>query len=217
MRTSSASHREASGQNVVTVRQLARGRLPTPHGEFVIVSFEGPNGPLDDVALVQGTIDERRITPVRLHSECVTGDAFGSLRCDCGEQLSEALDRLANAECGVLLYMRQEGRGIGIANKVRAYALQDGGLDTVDANLHLGFDDDMRSYDVAAAMLRALGTERIELHTNNPGKVEGLRQAGIAVVSRASLEVPSRAENRFYLRTKRNRSGHLLAVGQDAD
>lgn len=196
------------------VRELARGRLPTEHGAFYIVSFEGPNGPLDDVALVRGDIDADGVTPVRVHSECVTGDAFGSLRCDCGEQLSEALHRLAQAD-GVLLYMRQEGRGIGIAHKVRAYALQDGGLDTVEANLHLGFDDDMRRYDVAAAMLRALGVERVELHTNNPSKVYGLADAGISVVGRRPLEVRPRAENRFYLRTKRNRSGHLLAIGQD--
>lgn len=200
---------------MVTVRELARGKLPTAHGEFNIVSFEGPDGPLNDVALVHGDVGANAIIPVRLHSECVTGDAFGSLRCDCGEQLAEALRRLADAEHGVLLYMRQEGRGIGIAHKVRAYELQDGGLDTVEANLHLGFDDDMRSYDVAAAMLQAMGTRRIELHTNNPHKVEGLEGAGITVVKRVPLEIPAREENRFYLNTKRDRSGHLIAVGDE--
>lgn len=202
---------------MVTVRELARGRLPTQHGEFTIVSFEGPDGPLDDVALVRGDVGVNAIIPVRVHSECLTGDAFGSLRCDCGEQLHEALRRLSEAEHGVLLYMRQEGRGIGIAHKVRAYELQDGGLDTVEANLHLGFDDDMRSYDVAAAMLQELGARRIELHTNNPHKVEGLDGAGITVVKRVPLEVQAREENRFYLDTKRDRSGHLIAVGDDTD
>jgi len=202
---------------MVSVRELARGRLPTQHGEFQIVSFEGPDGPLDDVALVRGDVGANAIIPVRLHSECVTGDAFGSLRCDCGEQLHEALSRLSESEHGVLLYMRQEGRGIGIAHKVRAYELQDGGLDTVEANLHLGFDDDMRSYDVAAAMLQALGARRIELHTNNPHKVEGLEGAGITVVKRKPLEIAAREENRFYLDTKRDRSGHLIAVGDKND
>lgn len=196
---------------MVSVRELARGRLPTSHGDFMIVSFEGPKGPLDDVALVRGDVGTNAVIPVRLHSECVTGDAFGSRRCDCGEQLDEALGRLADVEHGVLLYMRQEGRGIGIAHKVRAYALQDGGMDTVEANLHLGFDDDLRSYDVAAAMLQALGARRIELHTNNPHKVEGLEGAGITVVKRTALEIAAREENRFYLDTKRTRSGHLIA------
>ena len=159
---------------MAVVRELARGRLPTEHGEFDIVSFEGADGPLDDVALIRGDVGANAVIPVRIHSECVTGDAFGSLRCDCGEQLSEAMRRLAEREYGVLLYLRQEGRGIGIGNKVRAYELQDGGMDTVEANLHLGFDDDMRTYDVAAAMLQVLGARRVELHTNNPRKVEGL-------------------------------------------
>jgi GTP cyclohydrolase II len=200
---------------MVSVRELARGRLPTSHGDFMIVSFEGPEGPLDDVALVRGDVGTNAVIPVRLHSECLTGDAFGSRRCDCGEQLDEALGRLADGEHGVLLYMRQEGRGIGIAHKVRAYELQDGGMDTVEANLHLGFDDDMRSYDVAAAMLQALGARRIELHTNNPHKVEGLEGAGITVVKRTALVVAAREENRFYLDTKRTRSGHLIAVGDE--
>ncbi len=200
---------------MVSVRELARGRLPTTHGEFQIVSFQGPDGPLDDVALVRGDVGANAVIPVRVHSECVTGDAFGSLRCDCGEQLHEALRRLATFERGVLLYMRQEGRGIGIAHKVQAYELQDGGLDTVEANLHLGFDDDMRSYEVAGAMLQELGARRIELHTNNPHKVEGLEGAGITVVKRLALEVPAREENKFYLDTKRDRSGHLMDSGSE--
>jgi GTP cyclohydrolase II len=182
---------------MVSVRELARGRLPTSHGEFQIVSFEGPDGPLDDVALVRGDPGANAVIPVRMHSECVTGDAFGSLRCDCGEQLHEALRRLTESEHGVLLYLRQEGRGIGIAHKVRAYQLQDGGLDTVEANLHLGFDDDMRSYDIAAAMLQELGARRIELHTNNPHKVEGLEGAGVTVVKRVPLQIAARTAPRY--------------------
>lgn len=197
-------------------RELARAQLPTKYGEFEVVSFSGPGGkPLDDVALVRGDVEGTGVVPVRLHSECVTGDALGSIRCDCGEQLHEAMRRLAGAERGVLLYMRQEGRGIGIGNKVRAYALQDEGMDTVQANVHLGFDDDMRRYDVAAGMLLELGARRIELHTNNPHKVEGLEGAGIVVVKRVPIIVEPREENRFYLDTKRRRQGHLFRESEE--
>ena len=189
----------------------ARAKLPTTHGEFDIYAFETEDGRrLDDVAVVKGEVADQAEVPVRVHSECLTGDVLGSNRCDCGEQLHEALQRFAQGERGILLYMRQEGRGIGIANKVRAYALQDQGLDTVDANRHLGFDDDLRRYDLAGAMLVALRPASVELHTNNPKKVDGLREAGVVVVRRVPLLVPPRAENRFYLDTKRSRSGHLL-------
>jgi len=193
------------------VREVSRARLPTSHGEFTIVAFAVKNRKLDDVALVRGVVD-RSPVPVRLHSECLTGDVLGSLRCDCGDQLHEAMERLRETTHGILLYMRQEGRGIGIANKVAAYALQDEGLDTVEANNHLGFDDDLRRYDVAAGILRCLGANCIELHTNNPRKVEALRSEGIDVVRRVPLVVPVREENRFYLSTKRRRSGHLLDI-----
>lgn len=198
-------------QRLPTVSVIARAKLPTKHGDFEIYAFETEDGRrLDDVAIVRGTVEGVKEVPVRMHSECLTGDVLGSNRCDCGEQLQEALHRFAHSECGVLLYLRQEGRGIGIANKVRAYALQDDGLDTVDANRHLGFDDDLRRYDMAAAMLDALSMASIELHTNNPKKVEGLRQAGIEVVRRVALQIAPREENRRYLDTKRRRSGHLL-------
>ena len=191
--------------------ELSRAALPTKYGMFEIVAFTTEDGEqLDDVAIVKGELAATELVPVRLHSECLTGDVFGSVRCDCGEQLAEALARIDSLPCGVVLYLRQEGRGIGIANKVRAYALQDGGLDTVQANLHLGFDDDMRSYDTAAAMLHTLGVQRIELHTNNPLKVTGLEEAGIDVVRREPLQIAARDENRQYLATKRDRSGHLL-------
>jgi GTP cyclohydrolase II len=195
----------------------AKAKLPTKHGDFDIYAFETVDGRrLDDVAVVKGDVAGHTEVPVRVHSECLTGDVLGSNRCDCGEQLQEALQRFAQGERGILLYLRQEGRGIGIANKVRAYALQDEGLDTVDANRHLGFDDDLRRYDLAGAMIAALGVASIELHTNNPKKVEGLREAGVDVVRRAGLQIAPRKENRFYLKTKRSRSGHLLDLdGQD--
>lgn len=195
----------------LAVRVIARAKLPTTHGEFELVAFETEDGRrLDDVAVVQGPVDGAAEVPVRVHSECLTGDVLGSMRCDCGEQLQEALGRIAAVPQGIVLYLRQEGRGIGIANKIRAYALQDQGLDTVDANRHLGFDDDLRRYDIAASMLQALGVASIELHTNNPAKVDGLREAGIEVVRRQPLQVVPREHNRHYLDTKRRRSGHLL-------
>lgn len=194
-----------------TVRALARAKLPTRFGEFQIVSFSLDGTQLDDVALIRGRPDTRRRVPTRMHSECVTGDVFGSARCDCGDQLDASLRMLADSEDGILLYLRQEGRGIGIANKVRAYALQDGGLDTVDANLHLGFDDDLRRYDVAAGMLHALGVGAVELFTNNPRKVDGLEAAGIDVTRRPLQTAPTE-HSRGYLETKRARSGHLLEL-----
>jgi GTP cyclohydrolase II len=196
---------------VPSVEEHARARLPTRHGEFELVSFVDRAGrKLDDFAIVRGDVTGADRVPVRVHSECVTGDVLGSLRCDCGEQLQHALAELGMAPVGAVLYLRQEGRGIGIANKVAAYALQDGGLDTVEANLHLGFDDDLRTYEIAGCMLRALGIARIELITNNPRKVDGLRARGIEVLRRIPIVVAPRPENAAYLRTKRDRSGHDL-------
>jgi GTP cyclohydrolase II len=196
----------------------AKAKLPTQLGDFEIHAFTSAAGrALDDVAVVKGEVAGHVAVPVRVHSECLTGDVLGSLRCDCGDQLHEALRRFAASERGVLLYMRQEGRGIGIANKVQAYALQDQGLDTVDANRHLGFDDDLRRYDLAGAMLAALGVVSIELHTNNPKKVDGLREAGVEVARRVGLQVAPREHNRFYLATKRSRSGHLLDLDLDEE
>src|SRR4029077_5286988 len=149
---------------------------------------------------------------VRLHSECLTGDVFGSLKCDCGPQLKEALRIIGEAGGGVLLYLRQEGRGIGLANKLRAYALQDRGVDTVDANRRLGFGDDERDYAHAAAMLRALGIDRARLLTNNPNKVQGLGAAGVEVVERVAHHMPANPHNADYLATKRKKSGHLIST-----
>jgi GTP cyclohydrolase II len=145
-----------------------------------------------------------------VHSECLTGDALGSLKCDCGPQLAEALAQIAAAGWGILLYLRQEGRGIGLVNKLRAYALQDQGFDTVDANVRLGFDDDERDFAVAARMLEALGQRRVRVLTNNPYKVAALEELGIAVAERVPLQIPANPHNESYLATKRDRSGHQL-------
>ena len=193
------------------LRIHARATLPTRRGLFTIVSFADTEGQtVDDVALVRGDVSDCESVSTRLHSECLTGDALGSLRCDCREQLELALDRIADSNCGVLLYLRQEGRGIGIAAKVRAYALQDQGLDTVEANRHLGFDDDLRSYERAAQMLHALDVTAVELHTNNPLKVKGLQEHGIVVTKRRPIVVTPRDENAEYIATKRKKMGHLL-------
>ncbi|WP_211302518.1 GTP cyclohydrolase II [Nannocystis exedens] len=190
---------------------FSQARLPSRHGELQIVSFIDDAGrTLDDVAIVRGDVRGRAEVPTRLHSECLTGDVFGSYRCDCRDQLELALQRIARGEAGIILYLRQEGRGIGIAQKVRAYHLQERGLDTVEANLHMGFDDDLRDYSVAAAMLRALEVGSVVLHTNNLRKVAGLQQGGVDVVCREPLIAEVREQNRRYLATKRDKSGHLL-------
>jgi GTP cyclohydrolase II len=188
---------------------VARAALPLdglPPSQMV--SFRDSASGEDHVALVIGAFGGRPPL-IRLHSECLTGDVFGSLKCDCGPQLQEALRLIGAAGGGVLLYLRQEGRGIGLANKLRAYALQDRGLDTIDANRRLGFADDARDYGMAAAMLRALGIDAVRLLTNNPAKVAGLEQAGIGVVERVAHHMPANPHNADYLSTKRNRSGHL--------
>jgi GTP cyclohydrolase II len=192
------------------VEVVARARLPTRHGDFEMVAFENNRDGKEHVALVRGDVVGRSRVPTRLHSECLTGDVFGSIKCDCRGQLELAIDRVAETECGVILYLRQEGRGIGLANKIKAYSLQDRGFDTVEANHHLGFDDDLRSYDVAAAMVHLLGIESVELFTNNPKKIEGLRSRGVLVERRQPMETEPTDENRFYLATKKQKSGHLL-------
>jgi GTP cyclohydrolase II len=174
-----------------------------------IVAFRASDDGEEHVALVIGAFGGKPPL-VRLHSECLTGDVFGSLKCDCGPQLKEALRIIGAAGGGVLLYLRQEGRGIGLANKLRAYALQDRGLDTVDANRRLGFADDERNYGHAAAMLRALGIEEVHLLTNNPNKVAGLEAAGISVAARVAHHMPANPHNADYLATKRKKSGHLI-------
>lgn len=185
-------------------------RLPTPHGSFRIHAFQCPFTGEEHVALVKGRVTGREDVLVRLHSECMTGDVFGSERCDCGAQLDAAMRRLGRASRGVLLYLAQEGRGIGIVNKVAAYHLQDHGLDTVDANRVLGFPADLRSYKCAACMLRVLGVRSIQLMTNNPAKIEELQAYGVRVSRRIPLQVRATSGNVRYLRTKKKRLRHIL-------
>jgi len=190
----------------------SEARLPTRYGNFRIHAFVCPFTGEEHVALVKGKVAGKQDVLVRLHSECVTGDVFCSERCDCGEQLDAALKRLGRASEGVLLYLAQEGRGIGIVNKVAAYHLQDHGLDTVDANRALGFPADLRSYKCAACMLRVLGVGSIQLMTNNPAKIEELRAYGVRVTKRIPLEVRATATNVRYLRSKKERLRHLLTT-----
>jgi GTP cyclohydrolase II len=198
----------SSAAETSDVEVIARAKLPLEDNpETQIVAFRASDGQ-EHVALVVGSFGGKPPL-VRLHSECLTGDVFGSLKCDCGPQLREALRIIAREGGGVLLYLRQEGRGIGLANKLRAYALQDRGLDTVDANARLGFADDERDYGHAAAMLRALGIGAVRLLTNNPKKVEGLEAAGIEVTERVPHHMPANPHNADYLATKRKKSGHL--------
>jgi len=192
-----------------SVELVSRARLPLDDlPDTQIVAFRASDDGQDHVALVIGAFAGQPPL-VRLHSECLTGDVFGSLKCDCGPQLKEALRIIGEAGGGILLYLRQEGRGIGLANKLRAYALQDRGLDTVDANRRLGFADDERDYAHAAAMLKALGADEVRLLTNNPAKVAGLESAGIKVAERVPHHMPVNPHNADYLATKRKKSGHL--------
>lgn len=193
-----------------SVTIVARAKLPLENLPATqIVAFRSSDDGNEHVALIIGAFGGEPPL-VRLHSECLTGDVFGSLKCDCGPQLKEALHIIGEKGGGVLLYLRQEGRGIGLANKIRAYALQDRGLDTVDANVRLGFADDLREYGHAAAMLRSLGIDRVRLLTNNPAKVEKLADTGITVVERVPHQMPANPHNADYLATKGRRSGHLL-------
>ena len=199
-----ARESRAPGVDVVARAKLPLEGMP----DTQIVAFRASDDGEEHVALVIGAFGGKPPL-VRLHSECLTGDVFGSLKCDCGPQLKEALRIIGDAGGGVLLYLRQEGRGIGLANKLRAYALQDRGLDTVDANRRLGFADDERNYAHAAGMLRALGIDRVRLLTNNPAKVEGLKAAGVEVVERVAHHMPANPHNADYIATKRAKSGHL--------
>ena len=200
------------GPQRTCVKVEAVAELPTRFGHFKIVAFWNNRDGKEHVALVHGDILDGQDVLTRLHSECLTGDALGSQRCDCRDQLTVALERIAREKRGVLLYLRQEGRGIGLLNKLRAYQLQDGGLDTVDANLALGFRDDERDYAVAAHMLASLTVRSVRLLTNNPRKVEELERHGLHVSSRVPHVIPANEYNRFYLQTKASRSRHLIDV-----
>lgn len=186
--------------------------MPTDSGTFRMVGFENHIDGKEHIALVKGDIRGKESVSVRIHSECFTGDILGSLRCDCGSQLKTAMRRIDRLGEGVILYLRQEGRGIGLLNKMRAYNLQEQGVDTLDANLQLGFGADMRDYAVAAQMLKALEVKSVKLLTNNPLKIQGLKEYGIDVVEREEIEIEHNKVNRIYLKTKKDRMGHLLKI-----
>lgn len=192
------------------IKRVAEARIPTRWGNFNLVTYAGhADERMPDIAMVAENFDPRQTIILRIHSECMTGDVFGSARCDCGEQLEISLQKTA-ATGGVVIYLRQEGRGIGLINKLKAYNLQDAGLNTIEANTHLGFEADERQYDAAVFILRDLGIQSVRLLTNNPEKVTALERAGIRVVERIPIIIPPQLESRFYLQTKKEQMGHLL-------
>ncbi|WDT72523.1 MAG: GTP cyclohydrolase II [Candidatus Manganitrophus sp.] len=192
------------------VHRVSEARLPTEYGDFNAVAYQNEIDHEVHIALVKGEIEGSKPMLVRVHSGCVTGDIFGSKRCDCGEQLHAAMGRIEKEGTGVLLYLNQEGRGIGLVNKLKAYRLQDGGKDTVQANLELGFKADLRDYGIGAQILVDLGLRKIRLMTNNPRKIVGIEGYGLEVVERVSLEIAPHEKNVHYLRTKKNKLGHML-------
>ncbi len=203
-------------RNESFVHKVAETMLPTPHGEFKAVVFVNDIDDYEHLALVKGDINPDKDVLVRVHSQCTTGDVFGSYRCDCGEQLQKAMDMVQREGLGVILYLQQEGRGIGLANKIRAYALQDKGRDTVEANEELGFDADLRDYGVGAQILVALGVRKMRIMTNNPRKIIGLEGYGLKVTGRVPIECEPREENFKYLRTKCQKLGHLMKNFQES-
>ena len=194
----------------IRLHKVAEADFPSRFGDFHIVGFSNNQDDKEHVAIIKGEVLGAEDVPVRLHSECLTGDAIGSLRCDCRDQLEAALKKIGGMERGMVLYLRQEGRGIGLTNKVRAYALQDQGLDTVEANLALGFRDDERDYAVAAHMIHSLKVQSIQLMTNNPKKIAQLEQHGVKITERLPHILPTNEHNLFYLQTKAAKSGHMI-------
>jgi 3,4-dihydroxy 2-butanone 4-phosphate synthase/GTP cyclohydrolase II len=193
-----------------TVQRVADARLPTEYGDFRIIGYQSLNSNEEFVVLAQGDLRKDRATLVRIHSQCLTGDAFGSLKCDCGQQLRTAMELIEREGSGAIVYQQQEGRGIGIINKIRAYALQDEGADTIEANERLGLAVDLRCYEQCAEILWDLGLNRVRLMSNNPEKMRALKEMGFEVVERLSLMIPPTDAARGYLRTKKERMGHLL-------
>ena len=201
---------KTSSTQCPVIERVAEANLPTEFGSFRIVGFKDHSSGEEIVALTKGVLDPDRPTLVRLHSQCLTGDVFHSVKCDCGRQLCQAMKMIEADGTGVIVYQQQEGRGIGLINKIRAYALQDQGQDTVEANLSLGFDADLRDYQACAEVIKELGLRRVRLLSNNPDKVAAIQGAGIEVVERVSLEVETDETTMNYLRTKKEKLGHLL-------
>ncbi|MEI8572348.1 GTP cyclohydrolase II [Methylomonas sp. EFPC1] len=195
-----------------SIEDKVQTRIPTKHGEFILHYYSNSLDKKEHVAFVKGEVAGKEDVPVRIHSECFTGDVLGSRRCDCGEQLDMALDLINTAGCGVLIYLRQEGRGIGLLKKLQAYNLQDQGLDTVDANIKLGHLADERQYDIAALILNSLQVRSIELITNNPLKIDELTKLGIQVNNRIAIETRIHQDNLEYLKTKAERMSHMLSM-----
>jgi len=199
-------------KNETLVREVVRAKLPTEAGVFDLVGFDNDIDTKEHIAMVKGEITPDEPVLVRVHSECLTGDVFHSMRCDCGDKLHRAMEMIEEEGRGVIVYMRQEGRGIGLLNKVKAYHLQDRGRDTVEANIELGFAPDLRDYGIGAQILLHLGVRKMRLMTNNPKKIIGLEGYGLEIVERVSIEIPPTVENQRYLKTKKDKMGHILEV-----
>lgn len=203
--SSGGSHRRNK-----TVERIAEAKLPTDSGEFRVIGYRSVISDEEFVVLARGTFDKEKATLVRIHSQCLTGDVFGSTKCDCGQQLQGAIKLIAEEGCGVIIYQQQEGRGIGIINKIRAYALQDTGADTIEANERLGLEIDSRHYEQCAEILIDLGLRRVRLMSNNPEKIRAVKDCGLEIVERVPLAIKFHSALRGYLKTKRGRMGHLI-------
>jgi 3,4-dihydroxy 2-butanone 4-phosphate synthase/GTP cyclohydrolase II len=218
-----SSHGSAEGETVPTVEHvqprsvecIAKANLPTEFGEFQILGYRSLVSDEEFIVLARGVLRAETPTLVRIHSQCLTGDVFGSTKCDCGQQLQKAIGLIAEAGCGVIIYQQQEGRGIGIMNKIRAYALQDAGADTIEANERLGLEVDLRRYEQCAEILRDLGLRRIRLISNNPEKIRAIRDGGLEMVDRVPLSLNFHRSLARYLKTKRARMGHLINLPEE--